>query len=86
MPTPSPIIVASVGPLVGIETAWPSSPTTDSATPSPTTAVMIGMPIATRLPSTRLRMIIATRMPTTSLISDSSVGQRRPDRCRRRRR
>ena len=31
------------------------------------------MPIAIRLPSTRLRMSIATRMPTTSLISDSSV-------------
>ena len=31
------------------------------------------MPIATRLPSTRLRMIIATTMPTISLVSDSSV-------------
>ena len=36
---------------------------------SPTTAVMIGIPIATRLPSTKLRMIIAAMMPTISLLS-----------------
>ncbi len=33
---------------------------------------MIGRPIATRLPSTKLRMIIAAMMPTISLVSDGS--------------
>ena len=35
MPTPSPIIVARVGPLDGMATAWPTSPITDRAIPSP---------------------------------------------------
>src|SRR6478609_5734900 len=39
---------------------------------------MIGIPIATRLPSTRVRMIIAATMPTTSLISESSVDRVEP--------
>ena len=72
MPTPRPIIVARVGPLDGIATAWPTSPITDRATASPATAVMIGSPIATRLPSTKLKMIIAAMMPTISLVSDGS--------------
>ena len=78
MPTPRPIIVARVGPLVGIETAWPASPTRASAAPSPSTAVRIGIPIDTRLPSTRLRISIATRMPMISLVSDASVDRVEP--------
>ena len=76
MPTPRPIIVARVGPLVGIgEQVAEQADQRPARRPSPTTAVMIGIPIATRLPSTRLRMIIATRMPTTSLVSESSVDR-----------
>ena len=40
--------------------------------PSPTAAVTIGSPIATRLPSTSDRMSIAQRMPTSSLLSVGS--------------
>ena len=44
-----------------------------SPIPRPTTAVMMGRPIATRLPSTRLRITIAATMPTSSLCSVPSV-------------
>ena len=69
--------MASVAPVSGTATRCPIRPMDASAKASPTTAVMIGMPIAIRLPSTRVRMNIAQRMPTTSLLSvawsDSSV-------------
>ncbi len=69
MPTPRPIIVARVAPVSGIATRCPISPTVASAIPRPTTAEMIGIPIATRLPRTSVRMNIAARMPTSSLLS-----------------
>ncbi len=69
--------MASVAPVSGTAIRCPIRPMLASANASPTTAVMIGIPIAIRLPSTRVRMNIAQRMPTTSLLSvawsDSSV-------------
>ena len=73
MPTPRPIIVASVAPVDGMFTMCPLRPTMPRATLRATTAVMIGIPIATRLPSTRLRITIAAAMPTTSLLSVGSL-------------
>ncbi len=78
MPTPRPIIVASVAPVSGIATRCPSRPMTPSATASPTTAPMMGSPIATRLPSTSVRMSMAARMPTTSLLSVACVDSSLP--------
>jgi hypothetical protein len=68
-------MVASVGPVVGMATRWPNSPTAASPIPSPTTAVTMGRPIATRLPSTRLRISIAVTIPTSSLCSVPSADR-----------
>ena len=51
----------------------PISPTT-----SPTTAVTIGMPIATMVPNARLRMIMASTIPTSSLLSVAGFDRSDP--------
>ena len=72
MPTPSPIIVARVGAIVGTVTAWPRRPIADKPTSRPKTAETIGRPIATSDPKVNARMIIAAIRPTRSL--DSVAG------------
>ena len=69
MPTPRPIIVASVGATVGTFVTWPSRPISESPTNKPNTAEMIGRPIATSVPNVKARMIIAATRPITSLLS-----------------
>ena len=71
MPTPRPIIVASVGAIVGTVTTWPRSPISESPASSPSTAETIGSPIATSVPKVKARMIIAAIRPITSLLSVS---------------
>ena len=67
MPTPRPIIVASVGATVGISTAWPASAIAQSEMTSPRIAVVIGIAIATAVPNVSSRITIAAAIPTTSL-------------------
>ena len=74
MPTARPIIVATVWAMSGTAIRWPSSPITPSAVVSPSTAVPIGMPIATTVPNVNVRMIIAARIPMMSLI-EVSLGE-----------
>ena len=69
MPTPRPIIVASVGEMVGTSTTCPSSPTMLRPAPRPRIAVRIGRPIATTVPNVSSRMITAAESPTASLLS-----------------
>jgi hypothetical protein len=69
MPTPSPIIVASVGAIVGTVTMWPRSTISDRPAAKPNTADTIGSPIATSVPNVNARMIIAASKPITSLLS-----------------
>ena len=77
MPTPRPIIVARVGAITGMSRTWPSSPIAPRAPTSASTAVTMGIPMATAEPKARVRITIATRRPTTSLLSvcglDSSL-------------
>ena len=49
-----------------------------SPTISPTTAVTMGIPIATMVPNARLRMIIASTIPTSSLLSVSGLESSEP--------
>ena len=67
MPTPSPIIVASVGATVGTSATWLISVMIDRPLTSPTMAVMIGSPIATTVPKVSSSTITAMPSPTTSL-------------------
>jgi len=69
MPTPRPIIVASVGAIVGTLIAWLSSVMSDSPQARPKIAVRIGMPIATNVPKVNSSTITAITRPTTSLLS-----------------
>ena len=67
MPTPSPIIVASVGATVGTSATWLMSVMIDRPLTSPTMAVMIGSPIATTVPKVSSSTMTAMPSPTTSL-------------------
>ena len=67
MPTPRPIIVASVGATEGTAMTWPSRPIAESPTASAKAAVTIGVPIAIRLPKTSARITIAETLPMSSL-------------------
>ena len=71
MPTASPIMVAMVVEMSGTETRCPISPITPSAVVSPSTAVPIGIPIATTVPNVNVRISIAARMPIRSLVEVS---------------
>ena len=66
MPTPSPIIVASAGAVVGHLHDWPSTAKMLSPATRPMIAVMIGRPMATALPKVKSRMTTAATRPTTS--------------------
>ncbi len=71
-------MVASVGAMSGTPTRWPIRPMPIRPTISPTTAEMIGIPMATMVPKARLRMIIATAIPTSSLLSVSGLESSDP--------
>ena len=68
MPTPRPIIVASVGAVVGTSATWLISVMIDRPQTRPMIAVMIGMLIATAVPNVTRRTITAMLRPTTSLM------------------
>ena len=68
MPTPSPIIVASVGATLGTSATCPSSRMIARALIRPSTAEMIGRNIAVAVPNANSRMITAAVRPTTSLL------------------
>ena len=72
MPTPSPIIVASVGATVGTVVTWPRMRMIASVESSPKIAVMIGTSIAVIVPNVNVRITIAAMIPTSSL--DSVAG------------
>ena len=61
MPTPRPIIVASVGATVGTSATWLISVMIDRPQTRPMIAVMIGRPIATTVPNVNSRTITAMR-------------------------
>ena len=67
MPTPSPIIVASVGATVGTSAMWLMSVMIDSPATRPNRAVRIGSPIATTVPKVNSSTITAIERPTASL-------------------
>ena len=69
MPTPSPIIVASVGATEGTEIAWPSRRMIASDVSSATIALRIGSSIETTVPNANVRITIAAMIPISSLIS-----------------
>ena len=78
MPTPKPIMVASVGATSGMATKWPSRPTRPSPVSSPTMAVAIGMPAAARQPKVNARMMTAEIRPMASLRRDLVSDNRSP--------
>ncbi len=71
MPTARPIIVATVSAMSGTAITWPSRPITPSAVSRPTTALPIGIPIATTVPKVKVRISMAARMPIRSLVEVS---------------
>jgi hypothetical protein len=71
MPTPNPIIVASVGAMLGTSATWPRNLISASVAISPSTALTIGSSIAVTVPNANSRMITAAVSPTTSLLSVS---------------
>ena len=71
MPTPSPIIAASVGPNVAMLTKLAARVTNEIPALRPINAVRIGRPAAMIEPNRMSRMTIATRMPMPSLAGGS---------------
>ena len=69
MPTPSPIIVASVGATVGTVITWPSMRMIASVSSSARIALRIGSSIATTVPNVNVRITIAATIPISSLDS-----------------
>jgi hypothetical protein len=78
MPTPRPIIVASVGATVGTVMTWLRIWTMESVVASPRTAVAIGTSIATAVPKVNVRITIAAMIPTSSLDSVDGLDTFRP--------
>ena len=78
MPTPRPIIVASVGAIEGTSVTWPSRPITESPMSRPRTAGTIAIPIATSVPKVRVRITIAANRPIMSLLSVSGSDSSEP--------
>ena len=72
MPTPRPIIVASVGATVGTVATWPSMRMIASVASSARIALRIGSSIDTTVPNVSVRMTIAAMIPISSL--DSVAG------------
>jgi hypothetical protein len=72
MPTPSPIIVASVGATVDTVVTWLNIRMTDSAEASARIAARIGSSIATTVPKVNVRITAAAMIPISSL--DSVAG------------
>ncbi len=72
MPTPRPIIVASVGATVGTVATCPSMRMIASVASRPKIALRIGKSIETTVPNVNVRMIIAAMIPISSL--DSVAG------------
>ena len=68
MPTPRPIIVASVGATVGTSVNSPTMLISASALTSPRTAVTIGSAIAVAVPKANSRMMTAAPSPIASLM------------------
>ena len=64
--------------MSGTPTRWPIRPMPIRPTTRPTTAVMMGIPIATIVPNAKVRMIIAATMPTSSLLSVSGFDSSDP--------
>ena len=71
-------MIASVGPMSGTAKRCPTRPMPVRPTARPTTAEMIGMPMATIDPNASVRMIIATTIPTSSLLSVAGVDSSEP--------
>ncbi len=69
MPTPNPIMVASVGATVGTVTTCPRIRMMASVRASATIAFRIGSSIATIVPKVSVRMTIAAMIPISSLDS-----------------
>jgi hypothetical protein len=67
MPTPRPIIVASVGATVGTSATWLSSVMSERPITRPTIAVTMGRPMATTVPNVNRRTSTAIVRPTASL-------------------
>ena len=66
MPTPRPIIVASVAATPGTSSTCSSRRMIESAQASPISAETIGSIIAVAVPKAKSRMITAATRPTTS--------------------
>ena len=64
--------------MVGTVVTCPSRPISEIPANSPSTAETIGIPIATRVPKVKARMIIAAVRPTTSLLSVSGSESSEP--------
>ena len=69
MPTPSPIIVASVGATDGTVVTWPSMRMIASDASSAKIALRIGSSIETTVPNANVRITIAAMIPISSLDS-----------------
>ncbi len=69
MPTPSPIMVASVGETVGTAVRWLMAVIRASVVSRPRMAVMIGSNIAVTVPNAITRITTAAAMPIASLLS-----------------
>ena len=73
MPTPSPIIVASVGATLGTSATCPRNPMSASDATRPRTALTIGSSIAVAVPNANRRITTAAVSPTASLLSVSAL-------------
>ena len=71
MPTPRPIIAASVGPNVAMSMKRAAIDTKPSPAPKPTSAVRMGSPAATSEANIASMMTIASMMPKISLLGGS---------------
>ena len=78
MPTPSPIIVASVDETSGTSAMCPSSLMIESDTASPKIAVTMGSAMAVAVPNANSRITIAAAMPMSSLLPSSAFDTALP--------
>ena len=78
MPTPRPIMVASVGAMSGTPNRWPTQPDAGQAHDQADDGRDDRHAHRDELPNARLRMTIATMIPTSSLLSVSGVESSEP--------
>ena len=71
-------MVARVGAITGMSSRCPTTPIRLRAPASASTAVMIGIPIATTEPKAMVRITAATRRPITSLLAVSGFDSSLP--------